>query len=56
MGEGPGSFAGDEPESVLSNGAGENQDDGELMPDEDDQGGRIVSRHTRGKKGGKDKC
>lgn len=34
VGEGQGAFAGDEPESVLSNGAGE--DDGELLPDEDD--------------------
>jgi len=35
-GEGQGSFAGDAPESVLSNGAGEDDDD-ELMPDEDDE-------------------
>jgi hypothetical protein len=33
VGEGQGSFAGDEPESVLSNGAGEVD---ELLPDEDD--------------------
>jgi hypothetical protein len=37
VGEGQGSFAGDEPESVLSNGAGEDGDDDELMPDEDDE-------------------
>jgi bifunctional non-homologous end joining protein LigD len=34
VGEGQGAFAGDAPESVVSNGAGE--DDGELLPDEDD--------------------
>jgi hypothetical protein len=35
-GEGQGTFAGDAPESTLSNGAGEDGDDDELMPDEDD--------------------
>jgi hypothetical protein len=34
VGEGQGTFAGDAPESTLSNGAGEGDD--ELMPDEDD--------------------